>query len=116
MEIDINNWLLAVVILPILASIFKSEIGKFFTAWSIYRLRWFDSDGNPKTSQNVQILNEMSGEWIDATIIQYKFTISNKKRGVYLLYPDGGREKLSFIKWADLRKRTPPPDNNNRQI
>lgn len=108
-EIDVNEWLIVAVVLPVLAGIFKSEIGKLFTVWNIYRLRQFDSDGNPKTSEKVQLLNDNTGRWIEVTIVEYRFTFSTKKRGVYLLYPNGEREKLNFITWSKLRKRTPPP-------
>jgi len=102
------NWLWAVVLLPVLVGIFKSEIGKFFTVWNVYRLRAFDSDGNPGSPDNVQILNSATGKWGNAIIEKYVFSLSSRRRGVYLLYPDGGREKVGYILWSTFRKRTPP--------
>jgi len=102
------NWLWAIVILPVVAGFFKAEIGKLFTAWNVYRLRAFDADGNPATSDKVQILNVATGEWGDVTIKRYVFSLSSRTRGVYLEYPDGGHEKVSFLLWATFRKRTGP--------
>ena len=102
------NWLWAVVLLPVLVGIFKSELGKLFTIWNVYRLRAFDSDGNPGSPDNVQILNSATGKWGNAIIEKYVFSLSSRRRGVYLLYPDGGREKVGYILWNSFRKRTPP--------
>jgi len=104
-----NNWLVAAIIFPVVAGFFKTEIGNLLKAWSVYHLRAFDVDGNPATSDRVQILCDATGKWVDAKI-QYRFSFSAKKRGVYLMYPDGGREKVSFLTWAGLRKRMPPLD------
>ena len=114
MDALMNNWIVAAIILPVLINIFKAEIGGLFTAWNVYRLRAFDADGNPATSDRVQILCRATGEWVDATI-KYKFSLSTKKRGVYLRYPDGGREKIGLIAWANLRKRSPPLDCMSRR-
>jgi len=103
-----NNWIIGVIILPVLVGLFKTEIGKIFTAYNVYRLRAFDADGNPSTADTVQLLNGATGEWGDAIIEKYVFSLSAKKRGVYLLYPDGGREKVSLLDWATWRKRVPP--------
>lgn len=104
-----NHWIVAVIILPVLAGVFKTEIGNLLTAWNVYRLRAFDADGNPATSDRVQILCGATGRWVDATI-KYKFSFSAKTRGVYVRYIDGGREKIGLIAWAKLRKRMPPLD------
>jgi len=103
------NWVMVAIILPVLAGMFKAEIGNLIKVWNIYRLRSFDEDGNPATSDRVQILNGATGVWGDAIIEKYVFSLSSKKRGVYLLYPDGGKEKVGFLTWAGFRKRIPPP-------
>lgn len=105
----LDNWIMAAILLPALIHIFKAEIGNLFTAWNVYRLRRFDLDGNPATSERVQLLCNATGKWVDATI-KYKFSLSAKTRGVYLTYPDGGREKIGLIAWAGMRKRMPPLD------
>ena len=96
------TWLWAVVLLPVLIGIFKSELGKLFTIWNVYRLRAFDADGNPDTSDKVQVLNGATGKWGNAIIEKYVFSLSSRRRGVYLLYPDGGREKVGYILWNSL--------------
>lgn len=116
METMTSNWFLVMIILPVLVGFFKTEIGNLLTAWNVYRLRAFDADGNPNTSDRVQILNGATGKWGNATIEKYKFCLSSRRRGVYLLYPDGGREKVSFIHWAAFRKRTPPVETVDDEI
>ncbi|MFK5952478.1 MAG: hypothetical protein QM498_05410 [Desulfobacterium sp.] len=103
-----NNWIVIAVILPVLIGFFKSEIGGFLTSWNIYRLRAFDLDGRPDTEDKVELLNGATGAWSIAIIEKYVFCLSPMRRGVYLRYPDGGREKVSFLLWASFRKRTPP--------
>ena len=103
-----NNWLWIAVILPVLIGFFKTEIGRLLAAWSVYRLRAFDADGNPATSDHVQLLNGATGEWGDAVIERYVFSLSARTRGVYIRYPDGGREKVSLLTWAGFRKRISP--------
>lgn len=105
-----NDWFLMIVILPVIIGFFKKEIGDFLTAWKAYRLRSFDADGNPNTSDRVQILCGATGTWVDAIILKHVFSLSPKKRGVYIMYPDGGREKIGWLVWITLRKRTHPND------
>jgi hypothetical protein len=102
------HWLWTLVIFPIIIAFFKNEIGNVLTAWKVYRLRSFDVDGNPTTEDRVQLLNGATGEWGDAVIEKYVFSLNAKRRGVYLRYPDGGREKVGLLDWAGFRKRTPP--------
>lgn len=103
-----KEWLWAMVILPVIIGFFKTEISNLLTAWNVYRLRAFDMDGNPETSDVVEMLNGAKGEWEPAIIKKYKFWAGSKKRGVYIEYPDGGEEKISFLTWASIRKRKPP--------
>ena len=110
----IDNYVVAAIVLPAIVAVFKTQITNLFTAWSIYHLRTFDLDGNPDTPDKVQIMHRDTGEWIDVIIEKYLFWSTAKKRGVYLLYPDGGRERVSFIVWAGFRKRTPPPSDKIR--
>jgi len=107
MENIMNNWIIGVIILPVVVGLFKAEIGKILTAWNVYRLRAFDTDGNPATSDKVQLLNGATGQWGDAWI-KYRFSLSARKRGVYITYPDGGKEKVTLLTWATWRKRVPP--------
>lgn len=61
MEALMNNWLVLALVSVLLAA-FKKEIGNFLTAWNIYRLRALDIDGNPDTSDRVQILCSATGK------------------------------------------------------
>lgn len=107
------EWAWAVIFLPVLAGLFKKEIIAVVSSYGIYRQRSFDLDGNPSTSDRVQILCSATGKWIDATI-KYKFSLRSKKRGVYIEYYDGGREKVGFLRWSEFRKRVPPPGGTIR--
>lgn len=101
--------LIKILIVPVGLAFFKNEIGNLFKAWGVYRLRAFDQDGNPATSDKAQLLNGATGQWGDIVIEKYVFSISARKRGVYIRYPDGGREKIMLVNWANMRKRMPPP-------
>lgn len=107
-----TNWLWAVVVLPVIAGIFKSEIGKFFTAWNVYRLRSFDVDGNPATSDEVEIFNGATGKW-GKVEVKIRFSMSSRIRGAYIYYPGGELEKVSLIEWAKFRKRQPKQCSKN---
>ena len=109
MDAVMNNWLVVAIVLPLVIGFFKTEIGNLIIAYNVYRLRAFDADGNPDTEEPVQILNGATGEWGDVVVERYRFWAHKKERGVYLRYPDGGREKVSFLAWAGWRKRVPPP-------
>jgi len=102
------NWWWATILLPVLIGFFKTEIGKMVTAYNVYRLRAFDVDGDPTTSDKAQLLNDATGKWSDIIIEKYVFSLSARKRGVYIRYPDGGKEKVPLVKWAGMRKRKPP--------
>lgn len=102
------NWFWAIIVLPMLIGMFKTEIGRIIRAWNVHRLREFDLDGNPGTENVAQILNVATGKWNDVVIECYRFTLSAKTRGIYLRYPDGGKEKVSYLTWANFRKRMPP--------
>lgn len=95
----VNDWVSSTVIWPVLAWMFKSEIGKLFTVWNIYRLRKFDNE------VWIEILNEGNGQWDSVWIDRYVFSLNAKKRGVYIRYPNGAEEKIGFVDWGRLRKR-----------
>ena len=101
-----ENWLWCMIILPVMIGLFKAEIGKLFTVWNIYRLRAFDLDGDPNTKDNVEVLCGATGAWRKVIIEKYVWSLSTARRGVYLKYPNGTKEKVSFLVWATLRKRT----------
>jgi hypothetical protein len=108
-----DNWIWALVVLPVVIAYFKTELGKFINAYSIYKLKSFDIDGNKNTEDKLQILNGATGSWGDVVVEDYIFFASSKTRGIYLVYPDGGREKVSFNTWSTFRVRTPPPEGDS---
>ena len=95
---------------------FKNEIGNLLKAWKVYSLRSFDQDGNPLTSDKAQLLNNATGQWGDIIIEKYVFSFNARTRGVYIRYPDGGREKIALVDWANMRKRVPPPEKIVEEI
>jgi hypothetical protein len=95
------------VILPVLAGIFKNEIGMLFKSWNAYRNRPFDTDGDPETPETCEILNGATGEWVPVEILRYCWSPKATKRGVWIKYADGGVEKFKLVDWADMRKREP---------
>ena len=106
------NWFWIIIILPVAGTIFRAELGKFWNAYSTYKNRAFDLDGDPNTPNNCQIFNGATGVFGDAIIEKYVFWGSMpSKWGVDVLYPDGGREHFSYSDWKLIRKRTPPPAN-----
>lgn len=115
MDTLMNNWLIAAILFPVAAGFFKTEIGNLLKAWSVYRSRAFDVDGNPATSGRAQIMNGATGVWVDVTLV-YKFSLSAKKRGVYLTYPNGAKEKVGLMVWAGFRKRMPPVERTNNGV
>ena len=106
-----QSWGMAAVIIPLIMAFFKKEIGGLITAYFLFRKREFDRDGKPETSEKVQLLNGATGQWGDITIVKYEFSFNATKRGVYVEYLDGGKERISFIKWSNMRKRWPPEKN-----
>lgn len=102
--------LIKVLIIPVVLGFFKTEIANLITAWNVYRKREFDRDGDPDSPDKAQLLNGSTGQWGDITIEKYVFSLNSAERGVYVLYPDGGRERISLINWAKMRKRWPPEE------
>ena len=102
------NWFMVMILLPVIVAIFKAEIGRIFTSWSIYRLRAFDVDGDPNTPDQVQMLNGATGEWFTVTIVKYCMWTGKAGRGVHIKYSDGAKRKFSFLNWANEPKRTVP--------
>ena len=105
------NWFFVAIFFPILIGIFKNEIGKLFTSWSIYRLRAYDSDGDPSTPSAVQLFNNATGLWFTVTIRKYVLFTRKAKRGVHIQYADGARRKFSFLDWDKEPKRSLPVTN-----
>lgn len=94
-----------------LATIFKANIGRTWHAYSTYKNRQFDMDGDPNTPNPCQMLNGAKGEWGDAIVERYLFWCKPSKWGTDVLYPDGGKEHFNYDQWEAIRKREPPPDH-----
>ena len=91
--------LVYVAVVSVLLGIFKSELGKIFTALGVYLRREF------MPGDKVFIMSGATGEWGQVTIYKYKFALSANKRGVYITHADGGGERISLLSWALMRKR-----------
>ena len=94
-----ENNLIYVAVISVLLGIFKSELGKIFTALGVYLRREF------VPGDQVLVLNGATGAWGVVTISQYRFSLSSTKRGVYVIHTDGGNERISLLAWAGIRKR-----------
>ena len=109
---SLNSWLITVILLPIIAGLFKKEIGDLVTAWKVYKSRPFDADRDSKSPDRCELLNAATGEFVEVEIQKYVFSINRDVRGVYInhLLPDGRKsaEKISLIEWATMRKRHIP--------
>ena len=91
--------LVYVAVVSVLLGIFKSELGKIFTALGVYLRREF------MPGDQVFVLNGATGAWGVVTIRQYRFSLSSTKRGVYVVHTDGGNERIPLLAWAGIRKR-----------
>jgi hypothetical protein len=100
-----NEWMVGAVVLPVLAGIFKNELGGLWKAWSVYKARPFDNDRDPDTPSTCELFNASSGLWEPVEIERYRMSLKKGERGVFLRYPDGTREKISLVEWAGMRKR-----------
>ena len=103
-----TNWFMVVILLPVFVGIFKAEIGRLFTSWSIYRLRSFDVDGDPKTPDQVQLFNGATGKWFTVIIVRYVMWTNKANRGVHIQYDDCAKRKFSFLDWNSQPRRTVP--------
>lgn len=101
-----NNWILAMVILPVIVSAFKKELGNILAAWNVYRLRAY-AEGS-----SILLMNSAKGEWEVVHINCYVFSVRARKRGVYITHRDGGSEKITLLNWSTMRKRQYPKEYN----
>ena len=103
---ETNNWFIGIILIPVVIGIFKSEIGRLFTSWNIYRLRIFDVDGDPNTPDQVQLFS--GGKWNTVVIVKYCMWVRTSSRGVHIKYSNGSVRKFSFLEWKAQPKRTVP--------
>ncbi|MEY2978175.1 MAG: hypothetical protein ACO3NK_02150 [Prochlorotrichaceae cyanobacterium] len=112
MRLQINNYLLGSIVLPLLAGLFKNEISNLYKAWTVYKSRPFDADRDPNTPDRCQLQSAATGEWSDITIEKYCFSLNSDVAGVYITHqlPDGktASERIPLTVWAGMRKRSMP--------
>ena len=79
-----NNieWMLTILIIPVLIGFFKTQIGNFLEDYMVYKNRNFDSDNNPATGQDCMLQSPATGEFSMITIDLYEFSIFPAKRRV----------------------------------
>jgi len=116
----IDNFIIGAVVLPVFVGLFKTEISNLLKAWRLYLTRPFDEDRDPLTPSKCQIRCDATGKWEDAIIEKYQMSLFANKRGVFIKHADGGKERISFLKWSDMRKRHKGNNNesecSNRKI
>ena len=103
-----SSWPWAIIVVPVAVGVFKAELGRAWSAWSTYRTRAFDLDGDPFSPNDCEMLNGATGQWGPAVIEKYVMWSRPSNWGVYVTYPDGGKEHFGYPAWASIRKRTPP--------
>lgn len=103
---NMENWIWGVIVLPVVIGVFKSELASLWTAWSVYHARPFDDDGNPDTIFNCEVFNGSNGEWVPVKIVGYRMSLNKNKRGVWVEYENGTKERIPLVKWANVRVRT----------
>ena len=105
---NMQDWMWAVIVMPIVIGFFKNEIGTIFTAMVVYLRREF-SPGD-----TVRMHNPATGGWGDVLIVDYKFRFSSATRGVYVRHDDGGVERIPLVTWGQMRKRPIPKSIENQ--
>ena len=114
------NWMWTLVFVPVFIGIFKSQIGEIFSDWKIYSGRLYDQDGNPKSADICQLVNEAGQKFI-CIIERYNFWPTLKyKNGIlpYLSFNRGldiaivnpgnatmDRKTISFAEWKKMDTR-----------
>lgn len=106
---DMNmNWLWAMIILPVIAGIFKKELSDLYNAYGVYRHRPFDLDRDPGTADVCMLNNPATGDWGLVIIHKYAFWHwSQAKRGVIFSHiTDDGvlKRHVGLIEWGRLAK------------
>ena len=105
-----TNWVLTVLLLPVLATIFRAELAKLWFAWCIYNDRPFDLDRNPGTPDPCMTFNPATGTWGLVVIHRYSFwKLRSVDRGVWFSHVTGDGNKLrprhvGLIEWGQLQK------------
>jgi len=94
-----ENNLIYIAVVSVLLGVFKSELGKIFTALGVYLRRQY------KPGDKVLIQCGATGAWGLFTIEKYVFSLFSDVRGVYITHPDEGPERIPLVEWAFMRTR-----------
>jgi len=105
------NWLWITLVLPVIIGIFKNEIGRFFSDYTVYKNRAFDADGDPGTGQHCYVQSGATGEYVKVYVDEYQFGLAPSKRKIitHQKDPDGDQGKViivpySYTIWASMVK------------
>ena len=90
---------------------FKKELGTLLTVYGIYR-QMKRSDKTPGKPDKIQIQSGATGEWATVLIVDYVFSVSKAKRGVFIRHYVGAKQTATqvfkFVDWENMPKRTIP--------
>ena len=120
MNFDIN-WLWITLVLPVVVGIFKNEIGRFFSDYTVYKNRRFDNDGDPGTGEYCYIQSGATGEYVKVYIDEYEFGLVPSKRKVitHQKDPDGDENKVIVVpylytQWVSMVKGSLQKERKNK--
>jgi len=99
------NWLWGLILVPVIAGIFRSELGEAFETYRIYKCGMMDSDGNPKTMEKIWIHYYGTDIWELITVVHYQWGIMRHQRFVRIMDSDGDCENISLLSWSSMRKK-----------
>ena len=103
-----TDLLWTMILLPVFAGIFKSEIANTWAAWCVYKDRPFDLDRDPNTPEICMMCNGATGEWGLVIIHRYVFwRLQSARRGVWFSHVtrDGLLSRhVGLIEWGKLPK------------
>lgn len=108
MDILIDNWLFSAIALVLLDR-FKVELSSILKIFFAFTKRIY------KVGDRVQLWNEATGNWKHIVeITDFKFHISEEKRGCWVMWSDGEVSKIGLLKWfAWFKRPAPNPKKQN---
>ncbi len=117
------NWLWITLVLPVVVGIFKHEIGRFFSDYTVYKNRRFDSDGDPGTGQHCYVQSGATGEYVKIYVDEYTFGLAPSSRKVITQQkdPEGDEWKVivvpySYTQWASMVRGSLQKDRTERVL
>jgi len=108
---EVNVSLVLPIVVSVVIAFFKKELGNLLLVYSIYRIMK-KKDRTPNEADKCQILSGATGDWLTVTVMDYVFSISKAKRGVFVQHSVGenktSTEVFTFANWNTMRKRSIP--------